>query len=41
MPLDVIPSQPLQLINFFNSLLSRAASTQSALFVFLDSLDML
>ena len=39
MPLDVIPSDPLPLINFFSCLLSGTASCP--LFVFLDSLDML
>jgi len=41
MPLDVIPSEPLPLINFFSSLLSVAASDHCPLFMFIDSLDML
>ena len=38
---DVIPSDTLPLINFFTSLLSRVATRQRPLFIFLDALDML
>lgn len=41
LPLHLIPSDPLPLINFFNSLLGRVASRQCPLLLFLDSLDML
>jgi len=41
LPLDLIPSDTLPLINHFISLLSGASTPQCPLFIFLDSLDLL
>jgi len=41
LPLDAVPTEPLPIINFFSSLMSRASTCHCPLLIFLDSLDML